>query len=62
MEDGAVVKPVFALLVTDGMCPLALAFGEVDEVGYGFRGVLFKQAANDVALGSIENGVGTRLE
>ena len=61
MEDGAVVKAVFALLAAHGVGPLALAFGKIDEVGYGFGRFLFEEAADDGAFRSIDDGVSTGL-
>jgi hypothetical protein len=61
VKNGAVVEAIFALGVTGGMRPLALALGELDEVGDGFGSVFLKQAADDGAFGCIEDGVSTGL-
>ena len=61
VEDAAVVEAVFAFLAADRVGPLALAFGEVGEVGYGFGRFFFEEAADDGAFTGIEYGVGTGL-
>ncbi len=61
MEDGAVVEAVFALLAADRVGPLAFAFGEFGEVGYGFGRFFFEEAADDGAFRSIDDGVSTGL-
>jgi len=43
VKNRAVVEAVFALLAADGVGPLAFAFGEFDEVGYGFGASLSKR-------------------
>jgi hypothetical protein len=44
-----------------GMGPLALAFGKIHEVGYGFGRVFFEEAANDVAFTGFKGGVESGL-
>src|SRR6185312_6750617 len=61
MEDSAVIEAVFALLAADRVGPLALAFGEFGEVGYGFGRFFFEEAADDGAFSSIDDGVSTGL-
>src|SRR5258705_10688470 len=60
VENGPVVEWVFALLACGRVSPLALAFRQFDKVGDGFRSVLLKQTANDVAFAGVEDGVGAR--
>src|SRR5438477_12349469 len=43
------------------MLPLALAFGKLGEILYGFRRVFLKQAAHDCAFGSGERRISARL-
>src|SRR5713226_2525277 len=57
MENGSVVEGIAGLFARCGMRPLALAFGEVDEVGDRLGGVLLKQAAHDGALAGFEHGI-----
>ena len=42
-----------------GMRPLLLAFGELDEVLDGDRGVGLEEADRDLAFGGVEDGVGS---
>ena len=61
MEDRTVVKAVFALLAGVRMGPVALALGEVDEVGDGFGSFFLKQAADDGAFTGLQSGVSSGL-
>ncbi len=56
MEDGAVVELV--ALLGAGV-PLLGAFGEADEVGYGFGCVFLEEFDDDGAFGGLECGVGS---
>jgi len=60
VKNGSVIEGVFALLARAGMSPLALTFRQFDEIGDGFRGILLKQTANNVAFRGVENCIHAR--
>ena len=62
MKDGAVIETVFAFLAPDGMSPLALALGEVNEVADRFGCFFFKQPADDGSFAGFKGGIECRVD
>src|SRR6266705_3655139 len=60
MKSEASVIATFRFLAGLRIGKFLCAFGQADEIGHGLRRFFLKQAADDVSLRGLENGVGSR--
>src|SRR3989442_14763989 len=60
MKSEAIVKATFRFLAGLRIGKFFCAFGQADEIRHGLRRFCLKQAADNVSLRGLENGVGSR--
>src|SRR5271156_1153544 len=59
VKNRSVVELLGALFLREGMRPLARAFGKFNKIGNRLRSFCWKQAADNLPITGIEDGIGS---